>query len=112
MISGYADADWGSDTTERRSTSGFCLYVFGNIVSWTSKKQSTVAMSTTEAEFIALSLCASEICWLRNLLVELRLFKENTKVIIYEDNQSAIRSCNSFEQLKRMKHLDIKYHFA
>lgn len=111
VISGYADADWGGDTTDRKSTSGFCLYVYGNIISWNSKKQSTVAISTTEAEIIALSLCISEVCWLRNLLLELKLIKE-LKVVIYEDNQSAIRSCSSHEQLKRIKHLDIKYHFA
>lgn len=94
IITGYADADWGGDTTDRKSTSGFCLYVFGNIVSWNLKKQSTVAISTIEAEIIALSFCTSEICWLRNLLLELKLVK-TFKAIIYEDNQSAIRSCTS-----------------
>lgn len=108
VVTGYADADWGSDTTDRKSTSGFCLFVFGNIISWNSKKQSTVAISTTEAEYIALSFCVSEACWLRNLLLEIKLIDLDTKVIIYEDNQSAIRSSNSHEQLKRMKHLDIK----
>lgn len=111
VLTGYADADWGGDTTDRRSTSGFCLYVYGNLVSWNSKKQSTVAMSTTEAEIIALSLCISEACWLRNMFLELK-FDKDLKVIIYEDNQSAIRSCSSHEQLKRVKHLDIKYHFT
>lgn len=111
IISGFADADWGGDAIDRKSTSGFCLYVFGNIVSWNSKKQSTVAMSTTEAEIIALSFCISEACWLRNLLLELKLVEE-LKVVVYEDNQSAIRSLSSHEQLKRIKHLDIKYHFV
>lgn len=112
IISGYADADWGGDTTDRKSTSGFCLFVFGNVVLWSSKKQSTVAISTTEAEFIALSSCVTEACWLRNLLLELKLVRTDTKITIYEDNQSTIRSCNTHEQLKRMKHLDIKYHFV
>lgn len=110
LITGFADADWGSDRIDRRSTSGFCFLIYGNLVAWSSKKQATVAMSSCEAEYVALSQCISEACWLRNMLTELKI-NNNIIVIIYEDNQSAIKACNSYEQLKRMKHLDIKYHF-
>jgi hypothetical protein len=110
-IIGYADADWGGDTTDRKSTSGFCFFVNGCIVSWGSKKQSTVALSSTEAEYISLSLCVSEACFLVNMLRELNYFCEKRKAVIFEDNQSTIRCCNSLEQIKRIKHLDIKFHF-
>lgn len=111
VITGYADAEWGGDTTDRKSASGYCFLIFGCYVPWASKKQSTAALSTTEAEYIALSFCISEACWFKNFILELNLSGVDTKVVLCEDNQSAIRSCNPHEQLKRIKHLDIKYHF-
>lgn len=110
LLAGFADADWGSNPIDRKSTSGFCFQVYGNLVMWTSKKQTTVALSSCDSEYVALGSCISEACWLRNLLLELSISNDIT-VTVYEDNQSTIRSCNSHEQLKRMKHLDIKYHF-
>lgn len=111
ILTGYADADWGSNAIDRKSTSGYCFQVYGNLVLWISKKQPTVSLSSCEAEYIALSSCISEACWLQNLILELKIH-DVFSVIIYEDNQSTIKSCNSHEQLKRMKHLDIKYHFV
>lgn len=111
IVTGFADADWGGSTIDRKSTSGYCLKLYGKLILWSSKKQSTVALSSTEAEYISLSLCISEACWLRNLLIELCICNNDTKMIIYEDNQSAIRSCKSLQQLKRMKHIEIKFHF-
>ena len=86
---GYSDADWAGDIDDCKSTSGYVFQIGGAPVSWKSSKQSCVALSTTEAEYIALSTAAQEAIWLRRLLSELK--RESMKpTTIYEDNQSAI----------------------
>jgi hypothetical protein len=67
-VEGYCDADWASCVDDRQSTSGYCMFVGGNLVSWQSKKQSVVSQSTTEAEYRAMALGVCEILWVRNLL--------------------------------------------
>lgn len=109
-IEGYADADWAGDRTDRKSTSGYVFKVFGCTVSWCSRKQSSVALSSTEAEYIALSLAISEACWLKSLISDLKIC-DSLNVMIYEDNQSAIKVCRNPEFHKRLKHIDIRYHF-
>lgn len=104
----YADADFARDN-DRKSTSGYLLKVYSNPVVWRSKKQSTVALSTTEAEFVALCDAASEACWARKLLIELNIDCKST--IIYEDNQSTIKAIHNTDQ-KRLKHMDVKYNFV
>lgn len=113
LLKGFVDADWGGDTINRKSTTGYCFQIYDCTVSWCSKQQTCIALSSTEAEYIALSMCVSEACWFRNLLVELN-FKscENFVVPLYEDNQSAIRIGKSCEQPKRLKHINVKYHFV
>lgn len=112
VLKAYVDADWAGDTETRRSTSGFCTKVFGNLVQWCSKKQSCVSLSSTEAEYVALSQCIAQAQWLRNVFLELRLLPESDlKFKIYEDNQSAICAANRRGQPRRLKHIDLKYHF-
>lgn len=112
-VKGFVDADWGGDSINRKSTTGYCFQVHNCTVTWCSKQQTCVALSSTEAEYIALSQCISEACWLRNLLIELSVRdSKNFVVPIYEDNQSAIRISKSCEQPKRLKHIDVKYHFV
>lgn len=77
ILKGYADTESGADTTSRKFTSGYCFYVFGNVISWNTKKQNIVATSTTEDKIIALSHCISEACWLRNLMLELKLLESS-----------------------------------
>ncbi|XP_020243647.1 uncharacterized protein LOC109821901 [Asparagus officinalis] len=72
-IEGYCDSDWASCGDDRRSTSGYCIFVGGNLVSWKSKKQFVVARSTTEAEYRAMALRVAELMWLKSMLVELKL---------------------------------------
>lgn len=107
---GYADADWANDTHDRKSVSGYVFKVYGNVVSWSSRKQSTVSLSSTEAEYIALSECACEAIWLRKLLKELRVTCDGP-VTLFEDNQSSAQIAETPKDNKRMKHVDTKYHF-
>lgn len=111
LICGYVDSDWGGDVDDRKSTTGYVFKVYNCPVSWASKKQQTVSISSTEAEYIALSLAVTEACWLRKLLLDFDLFDVNKAIPIFEDNQSAIKIAYSPENSRRLKHLDIKFFF-
>lgn len=104
---GFADADFARDS-DRKSTSGYLFQLFSNTVTWKSKKQSTVALSTTEAELIALCEASVEACWLMKLLSDFNIVISNT--IIFEDNQSTMKVVKNPDQ-KRLKHVDIKFNF-
>lgn len=107
---GYADSDFGSDITDRKSVSGYVFKVYGCTVSWISRKQQTVSLSSTEAEYIALATAACEAIWLRGLLKELG-HEQLKPTRIYEDNQGCISVAQDPKEHKRMKHIDIKYNF-
>lgn len=112
-LCGYVDSDWGSDKNDRKSTTGYVFKVFNSTVSWKSRKQTCVSLSSTEAEYYALSEGASEACWLRNLLSDIGIQDViNVPTILYEDNQSAIRVTKNPENNTRMKHIDIRCHFV
>jgi hypothetical protein len=68
----YSDADWAGCPDTRKSTSGFCMFLGQNLVSWSSKRQPTVSRSSAEAEYRAVANCIAESCWMRQLLIELR----------------------------------------
>jgi hypothetical protein len=110
ILEGYSDANWGGDIDTRRSTTGYCFIKNGGCISWRSKRQPTVAISTTESEYMALSEATQEAIWLRTLLAELLRFKQQS-VIIHEDNQGCIAISKNPEHHKRTKHIAIKYHF-
>ena len=88
-VSAYSDADWAHKRDNRRSTSGILVMVNKSPVLYKSKLPQSVALSTAEAEYIALSLCIQEIMCMKNLLEDLKI-KINYPVVIYEDDQSAI----------------------
>lgn len=110
ILAGYSDSDWAGDQNDRKSTSGYIFKVFGNVVSWSSNKQSTISLSSTEAEYYALAEAICETKWLRNLLSEMGIECANATTI-FEDNQSCIRAAENPRTRKRMKHIDIKYKF-
>jgi len=109
-LHGYSDADWGSDITTSKSVSGYLFYLSGGVISWSSKKQSSVALSSTEAEYMALAHAAQEAIWLRSLQHELG-FQGPSPTTIFEDNQSAIALAKNPVYHPRTKHVRIKYHF-
>ena len=106
----YSDADWAGDINDRRSTSGYLFQISGGAVTWSSKKQLCVALSTAEAEYIALASAAQEAVWIRQLTTELGS-PPTTATIIYEDNQSAIAMTKNPQFHGKAKHIAIKYHF-
>ena len=110
-IIGYSDADWAGDVKDRRSTSGNVFLLGGAAITWASKKQSSVALSTVEAEYMALSVATQEAIWLRQLQEELGM-KDAGPTLIYEDNQGAISMAKNPVFHKRTKHIQIRYHFV
>ena len=108
---GYSDADWGGDLLTRKSTSGYLFQLGGSTVSWRSTRQSVVALSTTEAEYIALCGATQEAVWLRNLLASIDL-KPSSPTLLYEDNQGAISLSKHPKDHGRTKHVDIKFHYT
>ena len=106
----YTDADWAGDTDDRKSTSGYIFLLSGGAVSWRSQKQKCVALSTAEAEYIAMANTAQESVWLRQLMAELTNSSE-APTLIYEDNQSAIAMTKNPQFHGRAKHIDIKHHY-
>lgn len=107
---GYSDADWAGDLDDRHSTSGNLFIMAGGTISWTSKKQATVSLSTAEAEYIALSTATQEAIWLRRLLVDLSS-KQSSPTVIMGDNQGSIAIARNPVSHNRTKHIDIRYHF-
>jgi hypothetical protein len=106
----FCDADWASDTTDRKSVSGYIISMAGGAVSWSSKKQTSVALSTAEAEYIAATHVAKQVLWQRSLFTELN-FEISTTSTIFTDNQAAISISHHPEFHSRTKHIDIAYHF-
>lgn len=107
---GYVDADWGSNKKDRKSYTGYVFKLAGASISWRSCKQKTVALSSTEAEYMALSEATKEAIYLRNLLED--LLGKLDCVLIYNDNQSAKKLAYNPVLHDRSKHIDIRYHFV
>ena len=108
----FSDADWAGDVADRKSTSGYVVKLNGGPISWGSKKQSSVSLSTSEAEYIALSLAIQEGKWVHRLLCEILVATgvPRPAFVIFEDNQSCIKMTKNPVNHGRAKHIDIKYH--
>lgn len=107
---GYSDADWAGDVS-RRSTGGYVFMMAGAAISWSSKLQETVALSTMEAELISNCEAAKEALYLKQLLIDLN-YEVKPTINILTDNQSTIKFIENGTINSRTKHLDIKYHFV
>uniref|UniRef100_A0A2N9F4X6 Reverse transcriptase Ty1/copia-type domain-containing protein n=1 Tax=Fagus sylvatica TaxID=28930 RepID=A0A2N9F4X6_FAGSY len=88
-LSAFTDADWAGDPDDRRSTSGYLVYLGSNPITWSAKKQPTVSRSSTESEYRALAIASAELCWIRTLLKDLGVFLSQTPVL-WCDNVSAL----------------------
>ena len=106
----YTDADWAGCVNDRRSTSGICTFLGGNLVTWRSKKQSVVARSSAEAEFRALANGICEGLWLKRILEELKV-QTSQPIRVYCDNNAAVSIAHNPVQHDRTKHVEVDRHF-
>ncbi|PPQ81640.1 hypothetical protein CVT24_004199 [Panaeolus cyanescens] len=107
---GCSDSDWGSDASDRRSVSGFAFFYVDSLVAWSATKQRSVALSTTEAEYYALTNATKEALWLRSFLSFCKMDFPSTTTV-FSDNQAAVSLSVSPSISSRSKHIDIRYHF-
>ena len=105
----YSDADFAGCKLDRKSTSGTCQFLGVNLISWSSKKQNSVALSTAEAEYIAAGSCCAQILWIKQQLEDFGI--KLTKTPIRCDNTSAINLSKNPVQHSRSKHIEIRHHF-
>eukprot|EP00253_Pinus_taeda_P014864 PITA_14864 len=109
-IRGFVDADWAGDLDQRRSTSGYVFNLFGGAVSWMSKKQSVLALSTTEAKYMADTHASKEAIWLQRLCSSMGLVQEAIRIDY--DSQSEIFLAKNPTYNSKRKHIDVRYHFV
>ena len=110
QLVGYCDADYAGDIDTRRSTTGYVFTLNGGAISWQSKRQPTVAASTTEAEYMAAAAAVKEALSLRKLLSDFGLTYKTVNILA--DNQSAIKILRNPISSLRSKHIDVIHHFA
>ncbi|GJT36048.1 ribonuclease H-like domain-containing protein [Tanacetum coccineum] len=111
QLTAYTDADWAGCPVTRRSTSGYCVFLGDNLLSWSAKRQVTLSRSSAEAEYRGVANVVAETAWIRNLLLELHtpLF---TATLVYCDNVSAVYLSTNPVQHQRTKHIEIDIHFV
>jgi len=110
-LSAYSDADWGGCPDTRRSTSGYCVYLGANLISWSAKRQATLSPSSAEPEYRGVANAVAESCWLRNLLLELHC-PISKATVVYCDNVSAIYHLGNPVNHQRTKHIEMDIHFV
>jgi hypothetical protein len=108
-LMGYSDSDWAGDRVDRKSTFGGCQFLGRSLVSWSSKKQNCVSLSTTEAEYVAAASCCAQLLWMRQTLKDYGVTCD--KVPLFCDNESAIKISYNPVQHSKTKHIKIRHHF-
>ncbi|KAK2575365.1 hypothetical protein KPH14_001258, partial [Odynerus spinipes] len=107
----FVDADWAGDKCDRKSTTGFIIRLFGNVIYWKTRKQGSVTKSSTAAEYVALSEAISETKVIRNLLKDFRI-SIGKPIKLYEDNSGAIVIAKFGNMTKNSKYIEVHYHFV
>jgi len=106
----YTDSDYAGDLTDKKSTSDYVFMLSGGAVSWSSKKQPIVTLSTTEAEFVAAAACACQAVWMRRILEKLNHEQKGCTILMC-DNSSTIKLSRNPIMHGRSKHIDVRFHF-
>ncbi|GKE13277.1 ribonuclease H-like domain-containing protein [Tanacetum coccineum] len=111
QLNAYTDADWAGCPVTCRSTSGYCVFLGDNLLSWSAKRQVTLSRSSAEAEYRSVANIVAETAWLRNLLLDLHA-PLTTATLVYYDNVSAVYLSTNPIQHQRTKHIKIDIHFV
>ena len=111
QLSGYTDADWAGSAADRRSTSDFMFSLGSAAITWSNKKQPTIALSSTKAEYRGAAVAACEVAWLQMLLRDLGI-QVQVPIVIYCDNLSSIQLARNPVFHARTKHIELHYHFV
>ena len=105
----YSDSDYAGDNLDRKSTTGGCQFLGHRLISWQCKKQTIVATSSTEAEYVAAAHCCGQVLWIQNQMLDYGFNFMNTSINI--DNESAICIVKNPVQHSKTKHIEIRHHF-
>ena len=109
---GYSDADWGGDLDQRKSTFGYAFLLSNGAISWSTKKQSYIALSTIESEYVVCSAAIQEGVWLRRFITELGIVARALEPItIHCNSMAAFAYAKDPKYHGKTKHIDIRYHF-
>ena len=109
---GYSNANWASDIDEHKSTSGYAFVLGGGIVSWCSKKQTCIALSIIESEYVALGFAVQEVVWLMRFLRHMGVTAyAQEAVLVYYDSTSTLTYTKDPKYHGKSKHIDTRYHF-
>jgi hypothetical protein len=111
QLVGFTDSDWASNQDDRRSVTSYVFILSGGPISWASRRQRTVAQSTTEAEYMATAEAVKETIWWRRFLGELEQ-PTDSPIPLYSDNAGSISLAHNPEHHARTKHIDVKYHLT
>ena len=110
-LEGFSDADWGTNLDDRKSISGLCIFLVGNLISWCSKKEIAVARSNTEGEYRALASTATELIWIHQLLSEIGVRLHTSPPVLWCENMSAQALASNPVYHARTKHFELDLHF-
>src|SRR6185437_13421010 len=106
---GFSDSDYAGCKVDRKSTSGGCQFLGRSLVSWSSKKQNSVALSTAEVEYISAGSCCAQLLWMKQTLLDFNV--KFDEILLLCDNESAVKIATNPVQHSRTKHIDIRHHF-